>query len=943
MAVTLADVVAFLRTDDKELKAGLKQADAEVEGWAGKLSGAIGGAALGIAAAAGTALVGATLAVGKAALDISSEVATATANLGAQLGLQADEAAKYAEIAKQVYGNNFAESVTDAADAIATVAQQLELTADDPSLQRITENAFRLKDVFGTDVSESVDAAKTLMENFGLSSDEAFKMLSYGYQQGLDRSGDFLDTIGEYSTQFKEGGASAYEFFGFLESGLQGGMLGTDKAADAFKEFRLRIQDGSDTTINALSAIGINADEMYKKMASGDLDAATAFGMVRNALSEVDDKNLQMQAGVALLGSQFEDLGMQIVSGLRMAEPDFDKLDSSISSLDAKYTTFGSLMEGVGRRLQVSLAPLGDKLLELGNRLMPLVVTAVEALIGVITPLIGALVGAVDAVINLVGSNQSLNEAFENVGGVLTATFVPLFERVQGLLAVFGAVVKHLVDQNLEYFRRWIAQNLPRIQQIVATVLGAITGVWNAHGAGIVAAVQRYLGWVVDFWSMVMQTLGNIVQIGLQLLTGDFEGAGETLRTIAGQWWTFIANALAEIWQAITAWIAAIDWGEVVASLGALWEAVAGWFGSIDWGELGRSAVEGIAGGIAAAAGAIGAAIGAVFAPILGWLGNLGGAAQAQADGPLAYLVQWWAENLPRLQQIAGAVVDAITTYWRVLSTVVTAVVTTLLSWLNQWFGQNLRRLQQDVDAILGALAALWALFGDEITAIVTTLFGWITRFMDAQFRTLLDLASAALQLLTGDFEGAGETLRGIVTRWSTTLRSIFGEMIDGILALWRAVDWAGIGRAIVDGIWAGLRAAWGGLQSWFADRLQEWRNMLPFSEPKDPASPLRGLAKAGTAIVQQVRTGIERAGGWTLPDMELPSGATIVQQVHTGIERAGGWALPGLQPAGAAVAPGPVSITITINNYGVSDGAGVGRASRDGVLEALRSAGWRG
>ena len=195
----------------------------------------------------------------------------------------------------------------------------------------------------------------------------------------------------------------------------------------------------------------------------------------------------------------------------------------------------------------------------------------------------------------------------------------------------------------------------------------------------------------------------------------------------------------------------------------------------------------------------------------------------------------------------------------------------------------------------------------------------------------------AALQLLTGDFEGAGETLRGIVTRWSTTLRSIFGEMIDGILALWRAVDWAGIGRAIVEGIWAGLRAAWGGLQSWFADRLQEWRNMLPFSEPKDPASPLRGLAKAGTAIVQQVRTGIERAGGWTLPDMELPSGATIVQQVRTGIERAGGWALPGLQPA---VAPGPVSITINI--AGVQDAPAAGRAGRDGVLAGLRAAGYR-
>ena len=683
MAVKLADAVAFLRTDDKELKSGLGQADTEVTGWAGKLSGAIGGAAVGLAAAAGAALVGATIAVGKAALDISSQVATATANLGAQLGIQADEAAKFADVATAVYGNNFAESVTDAADAVAQVARQFGLAAEDPSLQRITENAFRLKDVFGTDVSESVSAVQTLMTNFGLTSEQAFDMLAKGYQRGLNRSGDFIDTIEEYSTQFANGGASAEQFFSLLDSGLAGGMLGTDKAADLFKEFRVRIQDGSKTTRNALLSIGLDADKMAEQFADGSLNAATAFSMVQEALRTTGDENLQFQAGVALLGTQFEDLGTSAALGIDLAAYKFGEIGGTIDSLDAKYNTFGDMMEGVGRQLQVSLAPLGDKLFELAQQVMPLLVAAVEAVIAVVTPLVGWLVEAIDAVVGLIGSNQGLNESFENVGSVLTATFAPIFQRAQELIAIFGEAVKRMVDQNLNYFNGWIAQNMPRIQEIVSNVLTAITGFWNTHGAAIVATVQKYLGWMMDFWSMIFRTLLNIVQVFLQVLTGDWEGAGKTLQGIVRDWWT--------------------------------------------------------------------------------------------------------------------------------------------------------------------------------------------------------------------------------------TLRRIFSEMIDGIVKLWQSVDWGGIGRAIVDGIWAGLRAAWGGLQSWFADRLQEWRNMLPFSEPKDPSSPLRGLAKAGEAIVDQVRSGIERAAAWSLPDLRMP------------------------QAEGAGA---PISITINIS--GMEDAPAAGRASKDGVLAGLRAAGWR-
>src|SRR5690606_6713998 len=115
------------------------------------------------------------------------------------------------------------DSVGDAAIAIEQLALQLGMTADDPALQTMTEGALRLRNVFGVDVSESINAVKALTENFGITGPEALDLVASGFQRGLNSSDDLLDSIGEYSTQFASGGATVGEFFSLMESGLQSG------------------------------------------------------------------------------------------------------------------------------------------------------------------------------------------------------------------------------------------------------------------------------------------------------------------------------------------------------------------------------------------------------------------------------------------------------------------------------------------------------------------------------------------------------------------------------------------------------------------------------------------------------------------------------------------------------------------------------------------------
>jgi hypothetical protein len=405
----LAEAIVFLKTDDSQLDKGLDAAEKKTGSAVGNMAKMFGGALVAGAAVATTAIIG----IGTEAFNVASDIDAATDQIGASLGLNGEKAKAFGQTIKDIYANNFGDSIADVGAAVESVAKGLRLTAEDPALKVMTENAFRLRDVFGVDVADSIDAVKTLTEQFGITSDEAFGMLADGYQLGMDRSGDFLDTIGEYSVQFAEGGASANNFFSTLLSGMQGGMLGTDKAADAFKEFRVRIQDGSTLTADSLKMIGLNADEMAAGFADGSITAIDAFNQVTRALQETDDANIQFQAGVGLIGTQFEDLGASVITNIDPMADAFDAMSEQAGTLDTKYSNLGSVFEGMWRQFQVGIAPAGEAMLVFVNDNLPMLQGMVNTVSGAISNMVGSV---------LLGITALRTGWEEDWGGMRTAT-----------------------------------------------------------------------------------------------------------------------------------------------------------------------------------------------------------------------------------------------------------------------------------------------------------------------------------------------------------------------------------------------------------------------------------------------------------------------------------------------------------------------------------------
>lgn len=342
------------KTDLSKVK---KEMD-EVKSSADNLKSAVGDA-LKEATATATAIGGAVT----GAIVSANGEQKALNSLQAQAGLNAEEMTKYKDVLEDVYKGNFGESQEEVANVLALIKQTTNET--NPSkLKDMTENLFTLRDAYDYDFVETLRAANMLMEQFGVTGDEAFNLIAQGSQKGLNKNGDLLDTINEYSVHYKQLGYDANEFFNSLENGSSAGTFSVDKLGDAMKEFGIRSKDTASSTTEGFELIGLNADKMREKFSKGGDSAKSATSEVLKALFRLDDKVKQNQAGVDLFGTMWEDLGIDGVKALMKVNGSADKTKNAMKKIkDIKYDDVEADWASLGRTVQTDVInPIGKSL-----------------------------------------------------------------------------------------------------------------------------------------------------------------------------------------------------------------------------------------------------------------------------------------------------------------------------------------------------------------------------------------------------------------------------------------------------------------------------------------------------------------------------------------------------------------------------------------------------
>ena len=491
----------------------------------------------------------ATEAISKA-VDAFKELATegdsALAMLEARTGATSSEMEGFEDVMYEVYNANYGESLGDVSEKLSTVIQMTD-DLDNASLANVTKNAIALEDVFGFDIMESMRGVNSLMDQFGITSDQAFNLIVQGAQKGLNQNDDLLDTINEYSVQFKNAGYSADDMFNMLANGVESGTWSVDKLGDAVKEFNIRMSDGS--AKEAVEALGFSWEKVSEDWSKGGDSAKEVFNMLVNELDGLETTTEGYNIGVGLLGTMYEDLGQEAVLALSNTEGAINSASDAMAQMDsAAYDTLESSLSQLGRTVKAEVVqPIAEKLKpaikDSVNFVNERVGPAVEWLLSHL-PEVGIILGTIGSVIaamkwgSIVGQISKISGAFSGFKTAIAAIPGPVLAII-AIVAALAAGFMYLWETN-EDFRNnvtavWeelqgsfselggkisdmLNQLMPLISEIASTVLTAFGQIAEAVLPILIQLISELLPVIIGLIDQLLPVLTQIIESVLTVL-----------------------------------------------------------------------------------------------------------------------------------------------------------------------------------------------------------------------------------------------------------------------------------------------------------------------------------------------------------------------------------------------------------------------------------------
>ena len=585
---------------NQSMAQGRKEAGGLRETWE-KISGTLGMAGIAVGA--------------KEILSGANDKRAAGNTLQTQTGMQGDtlEAAK--QSMENLYIDNMGESLDDVARSMSTVYQITGRTGT--GLEQMTRAGILLRDTFGYEVTESMRTAEMMEKQFGVSGAQAFDLIVQGAQAGLDKNGDLLDTINEYSVQFKKLGFDSTDMFNMLINGAQSGTFSVDKLGDTIKEFSIRSIDGSKTTQEGFKAIGLDANKMAIAFGQGGETAKQAFQQTIDAISRMDDPINRNIAGVNLFGTMWEDLGYEGVMALANLNGSVELTTQNLEDLNnVKYDDATSALASLGRTINMGLSGVVGSVVNVVTRHMndftaglqgdASQIQGIFGGIGLVAGIIGRAISdnwsiiepimwGVIAVLSVYAGYLALTNGIELISkGIKIASCVAAYAHAAATGIEVTATAAATAAQYgfntalLACPITWIIIAIIALIAVFYMVVAWINKIQNKSisATGIICAAFAFAGTVIwntvigilnaiiqSAWSTFVEPFLGIIEWVLNATNGGFDSFGGAVANLIGQiisWFLSLGKVVTQIIDAIFG----TDW---TSGLSSLQDSVISW------------------------------------------------------------------------------------------------------------------------------------------------------------------------------------------------------------------------------------------------------------------------------------------------------------------------------------------------------------------------------
>ena len=505
--------------------------------------------------------------IGTKAMDAYSETENAVIKVNAYFGETGQAAEESANVIKSVYSDGVGESMDSVADAVLMVKKNLgDLSETD--LTNLTQQAITLDELYGIDMNETLRGVNSLMQQYGLTAQEAMDYIVVGTQNGLDKTNELGDNLSEYAGKFSQAGYSASEYFQLLDNGLKNGAYNLDKVNDAINEVTTRLVDG--TIGESIGSFSTKTQELFTSWQNG---GATQKQVIDSIVADIGNCTNQQEAlnlAALAFGTMAEDGNLKFITSLTSVGSTYDSVKGSAQGMFDATTTPMQQMESNTRKLQQALVPLGEKLAELANAILPPLVSVITTIGGWFERLPGPVQNFVIILGALLAAFTALTPVIAAISvamGALNISMLPIIAVIAAVAAAIAGIIA--IIQNWGAITQWFGE------------------LWNTICTGIGAMVDSLKAWFSNLWTHlqsvwegicnVVQTavmlLGSIIQGAIDIITLPFQMIWENCKGIVSSVWEGIKSVVSSAIHAVSSTISSVM-GAIKNVISTVWNAI---------------------------------------------------------------------------------------------------------------------------------------------------------------------------------------------------------------------------------------------------------------------------------------------------------------------------------------------------------------------------------
>ncbi|MGW7626970.1 phage tail tape measure protein [Bacillus subtilis] len=566
-------------------------------------------------------VTGLTAAVGAMGAKMALDTQKSQGEFRAQLGLTKDEAKDLTKVATSVWKDGFGENMDVVKDALKQVRQNIRGLSD-KDLKDVTKGAITLSETFDADVNEVTRAGNNIMKGFGVESQKAFDLMTYGAQKGLNFSNEMFDNLSEYSPLFGKMGFSAEEYFQLLTKGSQAGVYNLDYINDVMKEFQIRVKDGSDSTSGAMAQLSGSTQKVWSQFLKGKGTVKDVSNAVLGELKGMKDQVKANNIGVALYGTKWEDLeadAMYALGGINGKIGDVNGKTKEAGK--ALQDNFGARLKKIGRSALSALLPIGNGLLDVLEPVMAGLESGMKSL----EPTFN----------NIANAGKNLKTIFSGVMDVFNGDTSKGADKLMDFFPVL--TVQTIIDgiNNIKTaFSGFKQQAQPIISNMKAsfdamkptfstlgTIASQVFGTLGPLVKQALGGVMSFIGQLTGQWKSFWQQNGSVITQALQNVWSIVQFVMPAILAIISSVWGNIKGVITGAISIIQGVILVFS-GLLTGDFSKMWEGIKKIFSGaikIVWNAIQLSFFGKILGG----AKALGAGLKGIFPKMWGWIKSL--------------------------------------------------------------------------------------------------------------------------------------------------------------------------------------------------------------------------------------------------------------------------------------------------------------------------------